>query len=102
MAKWDPAHVTPRVKLYKHTKFYICSSKCFSDKIQIFFLEGGGGFLITMVTIFSKFLAHVLSWVKSYHHAKFNRNPCTGLARMMVQTDRQTDISFYKYRRYKY
>ena len=40
---------------------------------------------------FAKFLAHVLSWVKTYHHAEFQRYPPTGLARMMVQTDRQTD-----------
>ena len=24
---------------------------------------------------FVKFLAHVLNWVKTYHHAKFQRNP---------------------------
>ena len=40
-------------------------------------------------TIFAKFLAHVLSWVKTYHHAELQRNPPTGLARMMVQTYRQ-------------
>ena len=33
---------------------------------------------------FVKFLAHVLSWVKTYHHAKFQRNPLTGLAGIMV------------------
>ena len=44
---------------------------------------------------FAKFLAHVLSWVKTYHHADFQRNPPTGLARMMVQTDRQTDRSCF-------
>ena len=53
-------------------------------------------FLITMVTIFSKIFAHVLNWVKTYHHAEFQRNPPTGLAGMMDrqidrQTDRQTD-----------
>ena len=50
----------------------------------------GGGIL---------FLALVLSWIKTYHHAKFQRNPLTGLARMMVQTDRQTDrqTSLYVY-----
>ena len=46
-------------------------------------------------------LAHVLSWVKNCHHAKFQRNLPTGLARMMVQTniqtDKHTDISFYIY-----
>ena len=40
---------------------------------------------------FAKFLAHVLNWVKTYHHAEFQRNPPTGLAGMMVQTYRQTD-----------
>ena len=40
---------------------------------------------------FEKFLAHVLSWVKSYHHAEFQRNPPTGLAGMMVKTYRQTN-----------
>ena len=40
---------------------------------------------------FVKFLAHVLSWVKTYRHAEFQRNPPTGLAGMMVQTYRQTD-----------
>ena len=78
-------------------------------------------FLVTMVTISKKkkkkkkkktFLAHVLSWVKAYHYAKFQRNPSTSLARMMVQTYRQTDtqtdtqtspfiyIYIYIYRRY--
>ena len=47
-------------------------------------------FLITTVTILRKFLAHVLSWAKTYHHAKFQRNPLTDLAGMMVQTYRQT------------
>ena len=37
---------------------------------------------------FLKFLAHVLCWVKTYHRAKFQRNPPTGFARMMVQTYR--------------
>ena len=41
---------------------------------------------------FEKFLAHVLSWVKTYHHVEFKRNPPTGLAGMMVQAGRQTDI----------
>ena len=40
---------------------------------------------------FAKFLAHVLSWVKTYHHAEFQRNLPTSLAGMMEQTDRQTD-----------
>ena len=40
---------------------------------------------------FEKFLAHVLSSVKSYHHAEFQRNPPTGLAGMMVKTYRQTN-----------
>ena len=40
---------------------------------------------------FPKLLAHALSWVKAYYHAKFQRNPSTGLARMVVQTYRQTD-----------
>ena len=52
-------------------------------------------FLVTMVTILKKKkkkkIAHVLSWVKIYHHAEFQRNPPTGLAGMMVQTYRQTD-----------
>ena len=39
---------------------------------------------------FPDYLAHILSWVKTYHQAKFQRNPPTGLARMMVQTYRQT------------
>ena len=40
---------------------------------------------------FAKFLAHVLSWVKTYHHAVFQRNQPTGLTGMMVQTYRQPD-----------
>ena len=40
---------------------------------------------------FAKFSAHVLSWVKTYHHAEFQRNPPTCLAGMIVQTYRQTD-----------
>ena len=39
---------------------------------------------------FPDFLAHVLSWVKTYHHAKFHGNPPTGMARMMIQTDTHT------------
>ena len=39
---------------------------------------------------FPKFFAHVLSWVKTYHYAEFQRHLPTGLARMMVQTYRQT------------
>ena len=54
-----------------------------------------------MVTNLRKNLAHVLSWVRTYHHAKFQRNPLIGLTRMMVQTyrqtHRQTDISFHIY-----
>ena len=46
---------------------------------------------ITMVTIFQRFFSHVLSWVKSNNHAKFQRNLPTGLARMMVQTYRETN-----------
>ena len=38
---------------------------------------------------FQDFLAHALSWVKCYNHGTFQRNSFTGLARMMVQTDRQ-------------
>ena len=50
-------------------------------------------FLVTKVTISWICLAHVLSWVKTYHHAKFQRNSSTGLAKIMVQTyrQRQTD-----------
>ena len=62
MARWDPAHVTPRV------------------------YHGN---------LFPKFSTHVLSWVKLYHHAKFHRNPTSGLEGIMEQTyihtDRQTD-----------
>ena len=50
---------------------------------------------------FPDLLAHVLSWVKSYHHAKFQRNLSTGWARMMVQiytqTDRHTDRQTYRH-----
>ena len=48
-------------------------------------------FLIIMVTIFQIFLAHVLSWVKTCHYTKFQRNLSTHLARMMVQTYIQTN-----------
>ena len=60
---------------------------------------------------FLYFLAHVLNWGQTYHHAKFERNSPTGLARMIIliyrqkdrqagrQTNRQTDISFYIYSR---
>ena len=58
---------------------------------------------------FPDFLAHVLNWVKTYHHAKFKRNTPTGLARMVVQIyrhrqkDRQTSPFIYiYYRRYVY
>ena len=85
VARWDPARVTPRVKLYMHTKFKICSSKGYSGKNAILksFSHYHGNH-------FPKFLANVLSWVKIYHHAKFQSNPPTGLARMMVQTYRHT------------
>ena len=86
MARWDPAHVTPRVKLYMHTKFQICNSKGFSGKIP--FGGGGGGLFHYHGNHFLDFVAHVLSWVKTYHHAKFQRNPSTGLARMKIQTYR--------------
>ena len=52
-------------------------------KIPYFFF---GGFFCYHGNHFAKFLAHVLSWVKTYH-AEFQRNPPTGLAGMMVQTD---------------
>ena len=45
-----------------------------------------GIFSLTHGNHFPKFLAHVLSWVITYHHAKFQRNPPTGLARMIVDT----------------
>ena len=54
-------------------------------------------FLITMVTISGFFLAHVLSWVKTNHLAKFQRNPLTCLVRMVVQTDRHIHIYIYIY-----
>ena len=89
MARWDPAHVTPRKKLYIHTK--IGGSNGFSGQIPYLAISHYHG------NHFPKFLAHVLSWVKNYHHAKFQRNPSTGLARMMVQTDIQISpfISIY-------
>ena len=47
---------------------------------------------------FPNFLDNVLSWVKTYHLPSFRKKPQTVLARMMVQTDKQTDdISLYIY-----
>ena len=46
---------------------------------------------------FLDFLAHVLSWVKTYHHAKFQRNPPrfdqNGGTNMDIQAYRQTEKS---------
>ena len=39
---------------------------------------------------FLEFLAHILSWVKTYHHAKFHRNLSIDFARMMIQIYIQT------------
>ena len=50
---WNPAHVTPRVKLYMHTKFKICSSKGFSGQIPYLAISFHHG------NHFPKFLAHV-------------------------------------------
>ena len=52
-----------------------------------------------MVNI-SDFLAHALSWIKTYDDAKFQRNSPTGLARMIVQTYRH--LLLYIYWRWKY
>ena len=60
------------------------SPRVFLAKIPFFL--GGGAFSHYHGNHFAKFLAHVLSWVKTYHHAEFQRNPSTGLAGMMVQT----------------
>ena len=88
MARWDPAHVTPRVKLYMHTKFFFRSvaPRVFLAKILFLaFFRYNGNY-------FPDFLAHLLRWIKTYHHAKFQRNPATSFARMIVQIYRQTDI----------
>ena len=50
-----------------------------------------------MATDFRICLAHILSSVKTIHHAKFQKNSPTGLARMMVQTYRQTSPYIYIY-----
>ena len=54
-----------------------------------------GGFSHYHSNHLAKFFAHVLSWVKTYHHAEFQRNLPTCWAGMMVKkyrlTDRQTD-----------
>ena len=49
VAKWDPAHVTHRVKFYNHTNFKSVAPRVFLAKIP--FLH----FFITMVTILHNF-----------------------------------------------
>ena len=97
MARWDPVHAILRVKSHMHTEFQICSSKIFCGQNIIF------GFfpLITMVTIFRLFIAHVLSWFKTYWHYKFQRNPPTRFATRTVQIYRQTDIREYHTKKQK-
>ena len=38
VARWDPAHVSSRVKLCMHAKFQVCRSKGLSGHKQLFFL----------------------------------------------------------------
>ena len=52
-------------------------------------------FIITMETISTTKIACVLSWIKTHHHAKFQRNPPKGSAGMMVQTYKQTYFFIY-------
>ena len=54
----DPAHVTPRLMLYVHTKL-ICSSKDFSGRITYWVITCYHG------NLFLKFLAYVLSGSKT-------------------------------------
>ena len=92
VARRDPPHVTPRVTLCIHASFRSVAPRVFFGQSITF-----GFFLSPWQPFYRFFKAHVLSWVKTYCHAKFQRNSYTGLARMMVQTYRQTDISFYTY-----
>ena len=49
---------------------------------------------------FPYFLAYVLSWIKTYHHAKFQRNSPTDLDWMMLQIyHTQRHLLLYIYRR---
>ena len=77
--------VTPRMKCIFIPSFRSLAPMVFLEKIPFLAFSHYHG------NHFMKFLAHVLSWVKTYHHAEFQRNSPTGLARMMVQTYRQTD-----------
>ena len=43
---------------------------------------------------FPDFLSPFLSWVNTYDHAKFQRNLSIGMARMIVQTYRQTSFMY--------
>ena len=42
-------------------------------------------------------LGRVLSWFKTYHHARFQRNPSTGWDKHIQQTERQTHRHLFIY-----
>ena len=49
VAKWNPAHVNPKLKLHMHTSFRSVSPRVFLEKKPFL------AFLLTMVTIFRNF-----------------------------------------------
>ena len=86
---------------YESQSQVVCGSQVLDLKLHGLGLSGQSaifGFSCHHCKHFLDFLAHVLSWVKTYDHVRFQRNLPTGLARMMVQTYKQTDIYFYVYR----
>ena len=90
VARWDPAHVTPIVKLYKHTKFKICSSKGFF----------WGLFLVTMVTTFRNFFGPCFKLDQNLSSCqiseKFTHRFCQNDG-TNIQTDRHMQTSPYIY-----
>ena len=75
MARWDLAQATSRVKSVAPSFFLAKIS------FLVFSHYHGNHSL--------DFLAHDLHGIKTYHHAKLQTNPPTGLARIMAQTYKQ-------------
>ena len=95
-------HICVYMCVYTYMRIYACVYMCFSS----IYLVLPGQYRLRKVMVekisflassyyhgnhFANFLAHILSWFITYHHAEFHRSPPTGLAGIMVQTYRQTD-----------
>ena len=67
MARWNPAYATPTVKLYSIQTFRSVAPGVFLAKILFFAFSRYHG------NPFLKFLAHVLNWLKNYHHTNIQK-----------------------------